>query len=313
MKVVGELFGNGQMQLPFVLQSAEVMKKAVAYLEPHMAKAGAAAGPKGRIVLATVAGDVHDIGKNLVDIILTNNGYAVTNLGIKQPIGQIVEALKEVQADAIGMSGLLVKSVGVMEENLHELNAMGIDVPVLLGGAALTRHYAESHLRERYEGRLYYGRDAFDGLRICEHLAENRLDAIEQEIEERLVKREQVQRKVASSRERRQADDGGGGVSTATTSSVGEAEVPTPPFWGERLIDDLDLDDIYPYINTVALFARPVGFQEGFDDAGGVRRELARRGRAGISSDSRISAERNASSAPNWCTATGRASRTATT
>jgi 5-methyltetrahydrofolate--homocysteine methyltransferase len=165
MKVVGDLFGSGQMQLPFVLQSAQVMKKAVSYLEPHMEKHGAAAGPKARIVLATVAGDVHDIGKNLVDIILTNNGYQVHNLGIKQPIAQIVDAFKEVKADAIGMSGLLVKSVGVMEENLRALNALGFEVPVLLGGAALTRHYAESHLRGVYNGPLYYGKDAFEGLR----------------------------------------------------------------------------------------------------------------------------------------------------
>src|SRR5688572_8309423 len=172
------------------------MKKSVSYLEPHMEKAGTESGSKARVVLATVAGDVHDIGKNLVDIILTNNGYEVHNLGIKQPITQIVEALRERRADAIGMSGLLVKSVGVMEENLHELNRMGLEIPVLLGGAALTRNYAESHLRGIYKGPLYYGKDAFEGLRICEHLADNRLTAIDEEIDARLNKRAAVEEKV---------------------------------------------------------------------------------------------------------------------
>ncbi len=198
MKVVGELFGSGQMQLPFVLQSAAVMKKAVAHLEPHMEKVGAAARAKARIVLATVAGDVHDIGKNLVDIILTNNGYEVHNLGIKQPIGQIVEALEKTGADAIGMSGLLVKSVGVMEENLKQLNALGCRVPVLLGGAALTRHYAESYLREIYKGSLYYGKDAFEGLSICDHLADRyRLQRSTKRSKPAFDKRADAEQKVA--------------------------------------------------------------------------------------------------------------------
>ncbi|MCZ6834863.1 MAG: methionine synthase, partial [Planctomycetota bacterium] len=267
MKVVGELFGSGQMQLPFVLQSAEVMKKSVAYLEPHMEKAGATAGPKAKVVLATVKGDVHDIGKNLVDIILTNNGYAVTNLGIKQPIGQIVEALKEVQADAIGLSGLLVKSVGVMEENLKELNAMGIDIPVLLGGAALTRFYAESYLRGVYDGRLYYGKDAFDGLRICDHLADDKLDDLEIEIDARLHKRAETQVKIDAMKQREGAI--GSAKEKAQTSTITKAkpleevEVPEPPFWGSRLVEELDLDDIYPFINTVALFRGQWGFKKG--------------------------------------------------
>ena len=158
MKVVGELFGSGQMQLPFVLQSAETMKASVAHLEPHMEKIEGSS--KGRIVLATVRGDVHDIGKNLVDIILTNNGYTVYNLGIKQPISDILKAAIEKKADAIGMSGLLVKSVTVMRENLEELNAKEIEVPVLLGGAALTRDYAEDDLASLYKGPLLYCRDA---------------------------------------------------------------------------------------------------------------------------------------------------------
>ena len=154
MKTVGELFGSGQMQLPFVLQSAEVMKAAVAYLEPHMEKADDDAG-KGRIVLATVKGDVHDIGKNLVDIILTNNGYEVVNIGIKQPINTILEVAEDKSADVVGMSGLLVKSTVVMKENLQEMNTRGVadKFPVLLGGAALTRSYVENDLAEVYDGR----------------------------------------------------------------------------------------------------------------------------------------------------------------
>jgi 5-methyltetrahydrofolate--homocysteine methyltransferase len=263
MKVVGDLFGSGQMQLPFVLQSAQVMKKAVAYLEPHMEKHGTAAGPKARIVLATVAGDVHDIGKNLVDIILTNNGYEVHNLGIKQPITQIVEALRERKADAIGMSGLLVKSVGVMEENLHELNRMGLEVPVLLGGAALTRHYAESHLRGIYKGPLYYGRDAFEGLRICEHLADDRLESIDGEIEARLQKRADVDEKVACARERKAADATQVAVAAPRSKVATDVKIPKAPFWGDRLVEHIDLDEIYPFINQVALFRGQWGFKKG--------------------------------------------------
>ena len=170
MKVVGELFGSGQMQLPFVLQSAETMKAAVAYLEPHMERVGGSSA-KGKLVIATVKGDVHDIGKNLVDIICTNNGYEVHNLGIKVAIGDMVAKVKEVEADALGMSGLLVKSTLVMRDNLEELNNLGLsEVPVLLGGAALTRRYVERDLREVYEGRLFYGRDAFEGLSTLDSL-----------------------------------------------------------------------------------------------------------------------------------------------
>ncbi|WP_197355514.1 methionine synthase, partial [Streptomyces clavuligerus] len=170
MKVVGELFGSGQMQLPFVLQSAEVMKTAVAHLEPHMEKSDAEG--KGTIVLATVRGDVHDIGKNLVDIILSNNGYNVINLGIKQPVSAILEAAEEHRADVIGMSGLLVKSTVIMKENLEELNQrkLAADYPVILGGAALTRAYVEQDLHEIYEGEVRYARDAFEGLRLMDAL-----------------------------------------------------------------------------------------------------------------------------------------------
>src|SRR6202035_1107117 len=163
-----ELFGSGQMQLPFVLTSAEVMKASVAYLEPHMERSGEEG--KGRIVLATVKGDVHDIGKNLVDIILSNNGYDVVNIGIKQPISSIVAAAEENDADVIGMSGLLVKSTVVMRDNLAELNARGLAGrwPVLLGGAALTRAYVEQDLAALFEGQVRYARDAFEGLRLMD-------------------------------------------------------------------------------------------------------------------------------------------------
>ena len=170
MKTVGDLFGSGQMQLPFVLTSAEVMKAAVGYLEPHMERSGEAG--KGKIVLATVKGDVHDIGKNLVDIIVSNNGYDVVNLGIKQPISAIVQAATEHEADVIGMSGLLVKSTVVMRDNLAELNSRGLAErwPVLLGGAALTRSYVEQDLASLFDGEVRYARDAFEGLRLMDAL-----------------------------------------------------------------------------------------------------------------------------------------------
>jgi len=179
MKVVGELFGSGQMQLPFVLQSAETMKASVAHLEPFMEKVEGQT--KGRIVLATVKGDVHDIGKNLVDIILTNNGYTVFNLGIKQPVADIMKAAIEKKADAVGMSGLLVKSVAVMRENLEEMNARGVNIPVLLGGAALTRDYAEDDLATLYGGPLLYCKDAFDGLHVMDKIADGAVGTIVEE------------------------------------------------------------------------------------------------------------------------------------
>ncbi len=169
MKVVGELFGSGQMQLPFVLQSAETMKSAVAWLEPHMEKSDSDA--RGTMVIATVKGDVHDIGKNLVDIIVTNNGYRVINLGIKVPIDVMLEAVAEHGADVLGMSGLLVKSTLVMKENLQIMVDRGIDIPVVLGGAALNRRYVEGDLREIYGDALAYAEDAFDGLKVMDRLA----------------------------------------------------------------------------------------------------------------------------------------------
>jgi len=274
MKTVGELFGSGQMQLPFVLQSAEVMKMAVSHLEPHMEKTGGSS--RGTVVLATVKGDVHDIGKNLVDIILSNNGYRVVNLGIKQPIENMIDAFRAHHADAIGMSGLLVKSVNVMEENLGALNELNLGVPVLLGGAALSRHYAESHLRSVYKGRLYYGRDAFEGLRICDHLTTNRIQLIDEEIDERLQKRERVEAEVAEMRERESAARGESRTAVKSRMKLREdVAIPAPPFWGDRLVEEIDLDDIYPFINTVALFRGQWGFKKGHRSDEEYSREIA--------------------------------------
>jgi len=268
MKVVGELFGSGKMQLPFVLQSAEVMKKAVAHLEPHMERKEG--DTKGTMLLATVRGDVHDIGKNLVDIILSNNGYTVHNLGIKIPINTIVEKYNEIKPDAIGLSGLLVKSVNVMEENLNELNEQDIDVPMILGGAALARHYCESHLRNVYNGKVYHGTDAFEGLRLMDMIKAGKMGELDEAIEERLGKRAETDKKLADMAEKKkakqQAEGGGsdGDTATKTTSDVArDIEVPEPPFWGNRMIDELNLDDIYPYINTVALFRGQWQFKKG--------------------------------------------------
>ena len=261
MKTVGELFGSGQMQLPFVLQSAEVMKRAVAHLEPHLDKIEG--DSRGSIVLATVKGDVHDIGKNLVDIILSNNGWTVHNIGIKQPISEILKAWKETSADLIGMSGLLVKSVMVMEENLKELNSLEDRPPVILGGAALNRYYCESHLRSTYQGKLFYGRDAFDGLRVCNLVVGDGVDELDEEIEGRLAKRSAVERQVSESRARtREGADLA--VQEAPTSVVDrEVDVPKAPFLGTRLIESLPLKEILPYVNEVALFRGQWGFKKG--------------------------------------------------
>ncbi len=260
MKVVGVLFGSGQMQLPFVLQSAEVMKMAVAHLEPHMEKAEGET--KGSIVLATVRGDVHDIGKNLVDIILTNNGYTVHNIGIKQPIAEILKAWNETKADAIGLSGLLVKSVNIMEENLHELNAQGINVPVLLGGAALQRHYCESHLRSIYKGRVYYGKDAFDGLRTMDLIMGGKEDQLNTEIETRIDKRAETDEKLAAI-EAKKAETNAA-FATKTRSDVArDLAVPKAPFWGDRVIDTIPVDQLFPFVNKIALYRGQWQFKKG--------------------------------------------------
>jgi 5-methyltetrahydrofolate--homocysteine methyltransferase len=252
MKVVGELFGSGQMQLPFVLQSAETMKTAVAHLEPHMERVEGGSS-KGRIVLATVKGDVHDIGKNLVDIILTNNGYEVHNLGIKISITEMIEKALEVEADAIGMSGLLVKSTLIMRDNLEELNTRELSrIPVLLGGAALTRSYVERDLRDVYEGRLFYGKDAFEGLRVMDRLgALRRGEADDDPDWGRVASESRVPARARA-------------TSTATAEPV---DVPArspeveddnpifvPPFTGSRVVKGLSIDDIAGYVNETALF-----------------------------------------------------------
>ena len=269
MKIVGELFGSGQMQLPFVLQSAEVMKQAVAHLEPHMEKIEGQT--KGSIVLATVKGDVHDIGKNLVDIILTNNGYTVYNIGIKQPISAILAKYNETKANAIGLSGLLVKSVNVMEENLKELVEQGVNVPILLGGAALSRHYCDSHLRKVYAeggGRVYHGKDAFEGLRVMDYIMEGKTDELETEIDERLNKRADAEKKTADMERKREekaaAAGGGTAVAAPPRSNVAtDVDVPAAPFWGDRLVESIPLDHIFPYVNKIALYRGQWQFKKG--------------------------------------------------
>jgi 5-methyltetrahydrofolate--homocysteine methyltransferase len=248
MKVVGDLFGAGEMQLPFVLQSAETMKAAVSYLEPHMEKADA--GGKGTVVLATVKGDVHDIGKNLVDIILTNNGYTVHNLGIKVAINEMIEKALDVDADAIGMSGLLVKSTIIMRENLEELNTRGLAerVPVLLGGAALTRNYVEVDLRDVYDGRVFYGKDAFEGLRTMETLIEGKRSG---ELDPAFG-REAGGRRLPRKSER---DAAAAPVEVPERSAVaGDVPVFRPPFIGSRVAKGISIDDIAAYVNETALF-----------------------------------------------------------
>ena len=259
MAVVGELFGSGKMQLPFVLQSAEAMKTAVAHLEPLMEK-GEASG-KGRIILATVKGDVHDIGKNLVDIILRNNGYETFNLGIKQPIDAILAAAEAEHADAIGMSGLLVKSTVVMKDNLDEMNKRKVAdrFPVLLGGAALTRGYVEDDLRAMYEGDVFYCKDAFEGLRVLDAVVESRRSGTD--LPEELAgrkERRQPTRKLTDQAPPR-VDARGRPKSEVAT----DVDVPTAPFWGRRVVRGIAVDEVWPLLNEVALFRNQWGFTPG--------------------------------------------------
>jgi 5-methyltetrahydrofolate--homocysteine methyltransferase len=282
MKVVGELFASGEMQLPFVLQSAETMKAAVAFLEPHMEKV--AGESKGRIILATVRGDVHDIGKNLVDIILSNNGYTVVNLGIKQPLSSMLDAAREHRAHAIGMSGLLVKSTVVMKENLEEMNRLGITLPVILGGAALTRHYVEHDLRAVYKGPLWYARDAFEGLSISadvcdpakrEAIAGAKARAAEVAVlaasaaaaaavaasdraEEATIAPSDAPR-VFSIRERPVPVDERRDAHTELL----EHAVPDVPFTGTRVVEGISLQAILPFLNERLLFQFQWGFKRG--------------------------------------------------
>ena len=255
MKVVGELFGSGQMQLPFVLQSAEVMKAAVAHLEPHMEKSENDEGGKGTIVLATVKGDVHDIGKNLVDIILSNNGYRVVNIGIKQPVNAILDAAEEHRADVIGMSGLLVKSTVIMKENLAEMNRREVADrwPVLLGGAALTRAFVEEDLAEMFDGEVRYARDAFEGLRL--------MDAV------MAIKRGDPDAVLPERRKRRVRSTGGAGtraerpLDTVRSDIAADNPVPVPPFWGTRVVKGVPLADILAYLDERATFVGQWGLK----------------------------------------------------
>ena len=250
MKVVGELFGSGEMQLPFVLQSAETMKLAVAHLEPYLEKTDS--GGKGRIVIGTVKGDVHDIGKNLVDIILTNNGYEVHNIGIKASLQVFVDKAREVNADAVGMSGLLVKSTIIMRENLQEMNELGLsEFPVILGGAALTRTYVERDLRKVYLGRVFYGKDAFEGLRTMDELMDGKRNGtLSPDFGRALGGRDLPEREPAQemSAEEELA------ASTTRSDVATDAPVFVPPFLGPRVAKGIAIDDIATYINETALF-----------------------------------------------------------
>jgi 5-methyltetrahydrofolate--homocysteine methyltransferase len=278
MKTVGDLFGSGAMQLPFVLTSAEVMKTAVAYLEPHMAKADAAG--KGTVVLATVKGDVHDIGKNLVDIILTNNGYSVVNLGIKQPIAAILSAADEHQADAIGMSGLLVKSTVVMKDNLEEMNARGVAgrYPVLLGGAALTRSYVENDLSEVFLGDVRYARDAFEGLRLMDRVMSVKRgitpDADKAELAKAAERRERHRRSARIAQARRSTAAEDAEPMPARSAVAVDNAIPAPPFWGSRVVKGIPQADYAALLDERALFLGQWGLRGVRGGAGPSYEEL---------------------------------------
>jgi 5-methyltetrahydrofolate--homocysteine methyltransferase len=251
MKIVGELFGKGEMQLPFVLQSAEVMKTAVAILEPFMEKTGDEG--RGTMLLATVKGDVHDIGKNLVDIILTNNGYRVVNIGIKQTINQIIDGAVESNADAIGMSGLLVKSTVIMKENLQEITARGLDQkwPIVLGGAALTRAYVEQDLAALFPGEVRYARDAFEGLRLMDSIM--------------AVKRGDPGAALPALRERKVANTRIKSedlpIDTRRSDVAVDVDIPTPPFFGSRVVKGIQLSDYAGMLDERALFVGQWGLK----------------------------------------------------
>ncbi|WP_439817305.1 methionine synthase [Zavarzinia sp. CC-PAN008] len=266
MKVVGELFGAGKMQLPFVLQSAETMKAAVAHLEQFMEKI--AGQEKGTIILATVKGDVHDIGKNLVDIILTNNGYRVVNLGIKQPVAAILDAAVEHKADAIGMSGLLVKSTVIMRENLEEMTRRGLDIPVFLGGAALTRKYVEEDCVAAYAGgggRVAYARDAFDGLDLMARVVNDNFDTYLKEQQTKRAGRPSNSKKIGQASQASALRPVDAEETKARREELAKGvPVPQPPFWGARVIEHVPLKALVPFLNETMLFQ----FQWGFRKAG---------------------------------------------
>ena len=267
MKVVGELFGAGKMQLPFVLQSAETMKKAVAYLEPFMEKIEGQ--EKGKIVLATVKGDVHDIGKNLVDIILTNNGYKVFNLGIKQPISNIMQAIEEHKPDVVGLSGLLVKSTVIMKDNLEELSRANIDIPVLLGGAALTRAFVEEDCVAAYSGgRVAYAQDAFSGLDLMNSVMTGAFDDYLAGIKEKRANRpaSERQKKRWANHEAKDKVElrpvEVEAIRTKRAELAKQVQVPTPPFWGARVIDNIPVKALLPFLNDQMLYTFHWGFKK---------------------------------------------------
>jgi 5-methyltetrahydrofolate--homocysteine methyltransferase len=287
MKVVGDLFGSGQMQLPFVLQSAEVMKAAVAYLEQFMEKVEGA--EKGKIVLATVKGDVHDIGKNLVDIILTNNGYKVYNLGIKQPIDTMIAEFQKQEADAIGMSGLLVKSTVIMKEDLVTLNERGLAPPVILGGAALNRRYVEQDLRAIYRGQLYYGEDAFAGLRIMDDLAARKklervgsvaLKGVAQSArtvtitEKGTLESADHRDTVHKVRAANPLNKNGQPLPPRSPGLPKAPDVPVPPFIGSRTRTDFEMSEVFAYLNELTLFSTQWGFEKGGVDPKEYARQI---------------------------------------
>jgi 5-methyltetrahydrofolate--homocysteine methyltransferase len=251
MKVVGDLFGKGEMQLPFVLQSAEVMKTAVALLEPYMEKTDDQG--RGTMLLATVKGDVHDIGKNLVDIILTNNGYRVANIGIKQTVNQIIDGAIESNADVIGMSGLLVKSTVIMKENLEEITSRGLDQrwPIVLGGAALTRAYVEQDLASVFPGQVRYARDAFEGLRLMDAMMAVKRGEEGAELPP-LKERKTVNTRVKENE--LPVDD--------VRSDVSEdVSIPTPPFFGSRVVKGISLADYSGMLDERALYVGQWGLK----------------------------------------------------
>ncbi|MEH2331154.1 methionine synthase [Nostoc sp.] len=263
MKVVGELFGSGQMQLPFVLQSAETMKAAVAFLEPFMEKSESGNNGKGTFIIATVKGDVHDIGKNLVDIILSNNGYKVINLGIKQPVENIINAYEQHKADCIAMSGLLVKSTAFMKENLEIFNEKGISVPVILGGAALTPKFVYEDCQKTYKGKVVYGKDAFSDLHFMDKLmpakaADNwqDLQGFLNEVETAEVSTNGHKEPKATTAEETSAEPKE--VDTRRSDAVAiDIERPTPPFWGTKLLQpsDIPIEEIFWHLDLQALIA----------------------------------------------------------
>jgi 5-methyltetrahydrofolate--homocysteine methyltransferase len=264
MKVVGELFGSGQMQLPFVLQSAETMKAAVAFLEPFMEKSESGNNAKGTFIIATVKGDVHDIGKNLVDIILSNNGYKVINLGIKQPVENIINAYEQHKADCIAMSGLLVKSTAFMKENLEIFNEKGISVPVILGGAALTPKFVHEDCQNTYKGKVVYGKDAFSDLHFMDKLMPAKttgnwddLQGFLNEVETAQAETNGNKKPVTTTADKTPSSEPKE-VDTRRSDAVAiDIERPTPPFWGTQLLQpsDIPIEEILWHLDLQALIA----------------------------------------------------------